>query len=269
MKKHIKAAFICLFIGVCTLLQAQTNTFRMVGTVSGSWTGSNPYTATINFQSDQTGGGYFPTQIPASGYRMITSTEQVFLVTKNSANAVSGNFTVTLYGGSTGAPLGQVMIYDPGTRFTVPECPTGNTGSSTALAAAITTYNSRMSSDFRQSNGAPLAAPSGALPQELARDTSAAGDNNIYRWTGAAWVLVSGGGAGDASTLLLNPAFDQDGDATNETTVQGALESLRIYGAYANDAAAAAASVPLGGLYILSSANTVGSKIGSITTRQN
>ena len=128
-------------------LQAQ---FRMVSNGSPSWTTVNDstYSATINFQSDLTGNSYLSNQVIA-GYRMFTPTEQLYRV----SNVVSTTFssaTVEVvevsnqYVTTNSSPIGQVMVFNPDSRETIPDIPFGSTGATAAMNAAIVTYNARV-----------------------------------------------------------------------------------------------------------------------------
>jgi hypothetical protein len=264
--KFLGAAIFVLLISV--FATAQNSRFRLVGT--GSWTTINAttYSATVTFQSDLTGNGYLPTQIVAE-HRLFTGLERVYrIISVTGATFTTAVLTVEEFGLTNGSPSGVVMVYDPISLNTVPNVPFGSTGATAQLQSAIDTYNSRYSKEFRQSNGAPTGAPTGDSPFELAVDTTTAGGNTPYRWNGTVWVAIGGGGGSTADLITMNPAINQNGAGANETTVQGALESIRIYGNYANDVDAAAALVPIGGLYILSTSNTVGQRTGAIVSRQ-
>lgn len=134
-----------LFLFLCTsvILDAQ---FRMVGVGSWSTVDDSTYTATVNFEADLTGNSYLATQI-INGYRVFTGTEQLYTIS-NVANATfsSAELTVIEYQGDHGAPIGQVMVFNPDGRETLPQVPFGSTGSTAQIQAAIDTYNARLES---------------------------------------------------------------------------------------------------------------------------
>lgn len=66
------------------------------------------------------------------------------------------------------------------------------------------------------------------------------------------------GGATTADVVTLNPALDINGNGSNETTVQAALDSLKVHGVFLNHAAAAAGGTPILGIYQLDNLNTLG-----------
>ena len=143
MKHLLSALFLCFAV-------TAFGQFRMVSNGIPSWTVVNDstYTATVNFQSDQTGFGYLANQI-VDTFRLFTGTEQLYRVsavanpTFSSADLtvieVSNQYTTT-----NGPPAGQVMVFNPDGRETIPQNPFGSTGSTAQIQAAIDTYNARV-----------------------------------------------------------------------------------------------------------------------------
>lgn len=120
----------------------------MTGT-SGGWTTVNDstYSASITFNSDLTGQGYLATQITTS-YRMFTPTEQQYRVSAvSNATFNSADLTVIEYNGTNGAPVGQVMIYNPDSKATIPQAPFGSTGATAQMNAAVDAFNARQVSE--------------------------------------------------------------------------------------------------------------------------
>lgn len=153
--------------------------FRMVGT--GSWTssGANEWTATVNFSSDLTGNSYLPNQITTS-FRVFTGREQTYDVTAvANATFTQADLTITATGTTNNAPIGQIMVYDPDGRATLPQVPFASNGATAQMNAAVDTYNQKQ----------------------------AVGSNPT------------------ADNVNLNPAYDVDGDGSNETTLQAAIEA--------------------------------------------
>jgi len=130
--------------------------FRMVGNASGSWITVNDstYLATVNFQSDLTGNGYLATQIPSSGYRIFTGTEQIYIVTSATGQTFSSAvLTIEEYEGDHGPPIGQVMCYNPDGKATIPQVPFGPIGATGQMQAAIDSYNARLTSGIYFGSG--------------------------------------------------------------------------------------------------------------------
>ena len=121
--------------------------FRMVGNATWTVVDDSTFTGTVNFQADLTGKGYLPTQI-ADTFRLFTPTEQVYRV-DSVLNTTFSSATLRLveYGDTDGSPIGQVMVYNPDGRETVPQNPFGSTGATAQLQAAIDTYNARIGNE--------------------------------------------------------------------------------------------------------------------------
>jgi len=129
-----------VFALVFNSLQAQ---FRLVGT--GTWSAVNDTTwqATITFQPDLTGLGYLPTQI-VDTFRVFTPTEQRYRIDSIGGATFSSAFLrIVRILPTTTAPSGQVMVYNPDGRSTVPQFPFGTTGSTSQIQAAVVTWNAR------------------------------------------------------------------------------------------------------------------------------
>jgi len=138
MLKYILCSLFCLF---AVLAQAQ---FRMVGNASWTTINDSTYSATITFQSDLTGQGYLPTQIVA-GYQLFTPTEQLYRVDQVlNTTFSSAEVQVVEIGATEGAPLGQVMVFDPDNRSHIPQVPFGSTGATAQMQAAVDSYNARV-----------------------------------------------------------------------------------------------------------------------------
>lgn len=141
----MKRLFIVLVLSLFAALTAytQSSPFRMVGTAS--WTTINPttYQGTINFQSDLTGMGFLATQIVDS-FKLITPTVQIFQIDSVGSLTFSSAFVRIVRISGSGAPIGQVMVYNPDGKQTIPQCPFGSTGSTAQLQAAINTYNASL-----------------------------------------------------------------------------------------------------------------------------
>ncbi len=87
------------------------------------------------------------------------------------------------------------------------------------------------------------------------------------------FVQLPAGGAGgtddqNATEVPLSPLIDVDGNGANETNVQEALGSLRIYGTYQDHADAGANGVPLNGHFYASDDNKMGAIPGDIIRRR-
>lgn len=117
--------------------------FRMVGTGSWAPAGSGMWTATVGFSSDLTGNSYLPNQI-TTGFKLFTGTEQTYDIS-GVANPTfsSADLTITATGSTTNAPIGQVLVYDPDGRATIPQVPFASNGATGQMQAAVDTYNQR------------------------------------------------------------------------------------------------------------------------------
>lgn len=124
--------------------------FRMVSNGNPVWTTVNDstYTANINLQSDLTGQSYTATQVSV-GYRIFSTREQVYRISNINGSTFS-SVDVTIvevdndYVNTEGSPAGQVMVYNPSGKETVPDAPFGSTGATAVLNAAVVTYNAKI-----------------------------------------------------------------------------------------------------------------------------
>jgi hypothetical protein len=130
--------------------------FRMVANPSGFPTPINDstYQVSVLFAADQTGNGFLPTQIPGDGsYRIFYQNEAIFKITGISNQTfASADLTIVYLGGSSTSPVGQALVYDPGSSAGIPQAPANGNGSSPVLNAAIATYNAGQSSAGDGSN---------------------------------------------------------------------------------------------------------------------
>lgn len=121
--------------------------FRMVGTGTWSTINDSTYQATITFNADLTGNSFLATQILQDSFRVFTGLEKIYRIDSVWSQTFSGAILkVVEYGGSQGAPSGQIMVYNPNGKTTIPQCPIGSTGSTAQLQAAVVTYNAKQAS---------------------------------------------------------------------------------------------------------------------------
>lgn len=136
-----KLSYIILLLLFASASQAQ---FRMVGTGSWATITDSTYSATITFYGDLTGMSYLATNI-ADTMRVFTGTEQLYQITTVGATTFgSAELVVKELNGDHGIPIGQVMVFDPAGRQTIPQNPFGNTGATAQIQAAIDSYNARL-----------------------------------------------------------------------------------------------------------------------------
>lgn len=187
MKHLLSALFLCLAFSV----QAQ---FRMVSNNTPSWTSQNDstYTASISFSADQTGFGYLANQIDST-FRLFTGTEQLYRVDSVwNASFSSADLRVVEISPTNGSPAGQVMVFDPDGRETLPAVPFGSTGSTAQLQAAVVSWNAR------QATGS-----TGALPTENIWYVAPGGNdatavkNDPYKPFRSPWTARNNAQAGD------------------------------------------------------------------------
>lgn len=122
--------------------------YRMVG--YGSWipgslgSDSTYYCQVLSLKPDLTGFEYYGTQI-ADSMRVFTGTEQLYTI--DSIGSQGFGFVelwIKEFSGFDGAPSGEVLIFDPDGRQTIPNLPFGSSGATSQLNAAINTYNARL-----------------------------------------------------------------------------------------------------------------------------
>lgn len=134
--------FLILFFSLCEL-NAQ---FRMaVDTSNVVWTTINDstYSASLILFSDLTGKGYIGTDI-VDTFRVFTDQEQVYRIDQIASQGISSiELTVVEYQEDYGVPQGQLIIYDPIGRTTVPQAPFATNGGFPRLNAAIDTWNAK------------------------------------------------------------------------------------------------------------------------------
>ena len=117
--------------------------FRMVGTGSWSTVNDSTYTANITFASDLTGKGYLATQID-SGFQVFTPTEGMYRIDSVwNKTFSSASLRVIEMFGTNGSPFGQIEVFNPDGKLTVPDVPFGSTGATAQLNAAVVTWNAR------------------------------------------------------------------------------------------------------------------------------
>uniref|UniRef100_UPI0024A84D55 hypothetical protein n=1 Tax=Phaeodactylibacter xiamenensis TaxID=1524460 RepID=UPI0024A84D55 len=127
------------------LTSSASQRFRLVSNGAPTWNTVNDstYTATINFQTDLTGNSYLATGIDTS-FRVFNGVQQMYKVDSIwSVTFSSASVRVVEYGNTEGEPVGQVMVFDPDGRETVPAVPFGSTGSTAQLQAAVVSWNAR------------------------------------------------------------------------------------------------------------------------------
>lgn len=216
--------------------------FRMIGTASWTVVTDSTYSGTINFQVDLTGKGYLATSV-VDTFRVFTGTEQIYTITSVGTKTFSSaQVTIKEYNGDHGTPIGQVMVYDPAGKTTLPQAPFGSTGSTAQLQAAVDTYNARLLS----SAGVDLTPYSTTLKmrQEISDSIAtvtglADGDKGdiTVSGSGATWTIdanavtadkiatnavgtdeIAPSGVTAASYTAPNITVDQDGRITSATS---------------------------------------------------
>ncbi|WP_282782218.1 hypothetical protein [Phaeodactylibacter xiamenensis] len=159
MKHYI---FSLLFLCLALSVHAQ---FRMVSNNTPSWTSVNDstYTASVSFSADQTGFGYLANQIDST-FRLFTGTEQLYRVDSVwNTSFSSADLRVVEISPTNGSPAGQVMVFDPDGRETLPAVPFGSTGSTAQLQAAVVSWNARNSLGELTANGNQLSLGSSTV----------------------------------------------------------------------------------------------------------
>jgi hypothetical protein len=218
MKHLLSALFLCLAFSV----QAQ---FRMVSNGIPSWTvvDDSTYTATVNFQSDQTGFGYLANAI-ADTFRLFTGTEQLYRVSAV-ANATFSSADLTVievsnqYTTTNGAPTGQVMVFNPDGRETIPQNPFGSTGSTAQIQAAIDTYNARVRA---------TADPGGGLTYTgIVYDTLTLNGVTVnYTYEGGTGAQLVNAAAGDYQITVLKDTHVHEVSVFGDNTTLNASQEM-------------------------------------------
>lgn len=236
-------------------------------TADATTAGLDTYTGTVsNFTSPYS---YLVTGISVGHILVtpgITNNEcRKYVVT--AVNTSGLNYTVQELANYNSAPFGGTCQISGTVKGLIPILPVTGVYISEEVSACVTFYNNQvldtLTSDVERAAGAPAGTPE-TWDDLYINETN----GDLYYNDGSAWVLISSG-AVTADVVNLNPAFDQDGDATNETTVQESLETLRIYGFFKNDADAALNGVGIGQLYFAHEENTLGLKAGTLVSRRN
>jgi hypothetical protein len=140
--RHLLTAMIIL-----AFTAASSGQFRMVSNTIPGWSvvDDSTYTATVSFSTDQTGMGYLANQI-ADTFRLFTGTEQLYRVSNVASPTFSSAvLTIVSIEPTSGPPTGQVMVFNPEGRATIPQTPFGGTGATAQIQAAVTTWNARQS----------------------------------------------------------------------------------------------------------------------------
>lgn len=117
--------------------------FRMVGTATWSTLNDSTYQGTVSFQSDLTGMGYLATHI-VDTFRLFTPVEKIYRIDSVwNKTFSSATLRIVEMLGTQGVPVGQVMVFNPDGRNTIPQNPFGSTGATAQLNAAVDTWNAR------------------------------------------------------------------------------------------------------------------------------
>lgn len=195
MKKvFLHILFCILFTFPCyAQITGTADVYRMVGNGSWSVVNDSVYTSTITFQADLTGQGYLANQIVQDSFRMITPLGGIYLVDSvaNATFSTAEIFTRELINANS-SPIGQVMVYDPDGRETVPQNPFGSTGATAQLQAAIDTYNASLLDNSVISNGATIFYTEDGFNTLVPGTTPQDGDIAFDLETGAKYQLESG-----------------------------------------------------------------------------
>jgi hypothetical protein len=151
--------FLLLSVAVCESAYGQ---FRMVSNGTPSWSTINDstYSATVNFHADLTGSSFNATQVAVDD-RVFVAKQAVYRVSAASGQTVSSAVITAVRIAGSGAPAGQVMVYRPEGRETVPQVPFGSTGATAQLQAAVVTWNSKLV--LPEKGHCVLAASAGAV----------------------------------------------------------------------------------------------------------
>ena len=151
----------------------------MVGNGSWSTVNDSTYTATITFQADLTGQGYLANQITDT-FRLFTPIEQVYRVDSVwNATFSSASLRVVEWNGDHGAPIGQVMVYNPDGRETLPQAPFGSTGSTAAASTRRGTPATCRRAASASARRRPGAAAGSSATSSAARSSRGPGRRGI------------------------------------------------------------------------------------------
>lgn len=148
-----------ILISACT---AGVGQFTMVSS-SASWSTVNDstYTATVSFYGDLTGKSYNATQI-ADTFLVISANEQLYRISARANQFFSSaDLTIVEKNGNWGSPTGQVCVYNPDGRTTIPEAVFGSNGATAQLISAVSRFNARQIGSG--GSGAPTGAAGGDL----------------------------------------------------------------------------------------------------------
>lgn len=147
---YILTIFVTFTISVFGQGAAEQNTtLQMVSDGFVTFTGSNPYNASVNLHNDLTGNSWFGTSFLSgtpTAYRAFTSDGGIWQVTAVSNQMLNSvDITVIPYGTTTATlPTGTVLIWQHNDLESVPYQPTGPLGTTDVLQSAIATYNSQI-----------------------------------------------------------------------------------------------------------------------------
>lgn len=205
--------FVLSFFFTFTATAQVDDQWRMIGSVDNSgWAvvDDSTYTGNINFQSDLTGKGFLATNIQ-TGYRVFTQTSQMYRVdVVTSTTFSSAQVRIVEYGANRGTPVGQLMAFDPQERMTVPQIPSGSTGSTAAMQAAVDTWNSRLDEAYIVSQLSELSG----LNCNTGNWAYVSNDNVWYYCDGTQWVEFSGGGQKFENVIYVAKNVANDGNGS-------------------------------------------------------
>lgn len=144
MIKNFVTIFICVVMFSLPVFGQEP--YRQVSNGSITWSvvDDSTYTGTINFWSDLTGNGFFPTQILQDSFLVITSTNKRYRISVASGLTLSqATLTIVERGGDWGAPTfgSQIQVYNPLGKVAIPAAVQGNSGATAQMMQAIVSYN--------------------------------------------------------------------------------------------------------------------------------
>lgn len=122
------------------------------GIISWNFNASDTtYSATVNFLTDLTGNSYTPIGITTSNPRMevFSQNGKKYFIQSASNTLTSSTLRIKQVYGTAGAPLGQIIVYDPTPMFDgqVPSISVSSSGLTNALLASIVSYNATIGSN--------------------------------------------------------------------------------------------------------------------------